>query len=241
MKIFDPIILKTQELLSSLPYSSFEYAPGKAAPEGNVNDLVLGKEAAFELGAADYSAVHYTAVTREEAIVPRDEILVYGRDLSEIKADCSFARITLLRTDDIEEEGEQGAYAIIEKIEQKKFDVAPKGYMMRASALSTREQVRVAKTAVKHGISFEAVGNLIISKYKENEHVLAVKIIFVTLPDGPYIELDKLANTSYQMIKALNHIIADLKMDCHTCNFKPICDEVEGMKELHLKKAKKNK
>ena len=36
---------------------------------------------------------------------------------------------------------------------------------------------------------------------------------------------------------ALNHIL-DNVFDCSTCNLKEICDEVEGMKELHIKKAK---
>ncbi|MEF9971360.1 MAG: hypothetical protein RSC52_04155 [Oscillospiraceae bacterium] len=238
MKIFDPIISKTQKLLDGREYSAYEYSPDKTAQEGSVNDLVLGKEAAFELGAPNFSSVHYTAITRDEKMVPRDEVVVYGSDLAAIKADCSFARITLLRTDDIEENGDQGAHAIIENIEHKKFDIAPKGYMMRASALSNREQVRVAKSAIKHGISFESVGNLLIGKYKENKHVLAVKIIFVTAQDAPFNELDRLASNSYEMIKALNHIIADIKMDCHACEWKPLCDEVEGMKEMHEKAIK---
>ncbi|MEG1809702.1 MAG: carbon monoxide dehydrogenase, partial [Oscillospiraceae bacterium] len=156
-------------------------------------------------------------------------------DLCEIGADCNFARIAMLRTDDIELHGEQASYEIIKSIEIKKYDVSPKGYMLRASALSNREQVRVSEGAVKSGITFEQIGNLFIKKYHENSHVQAVRIIFISLDDGPYGELEKLASTSVNISRALNHLISDLKMDCHSCEWKPVCDEVEGMKEIHQK------
>ncbi len=236
MDIFNSLIKKTEALL---PYDrrTYEYTSARTAMEGRENELILGRDAAYELGGGSFPSVSYTLFTEDKALVPQDEVVVYGNDLGEISADCAFARIAIIRTDFIEENGEQGAYAIIENIGLKKYDVFPKGYMVRTSALSSREQVRVAKTAIGHGISFEAIGNLFIKKYKENKHVQSVKLIFVTLPDAPYTELENLAITSIKMIKALNHIIADLKMDCKRCEWKPVCDEVEGMKEIHFKMA----
>ena len=35
----------------------------------------------------------------------------------------------------------------------------------------------------------------------------------------------------------LNHIMDGLATDCSVCSFKQVCDEVEGMKELHFKKG----
>lgn len=237
MKIYDEIIQKTEYLLSGHEPSAYQFTPERSALEGKKNQLILGRETAFELGAGTLESVNFVAITENEALVPRDEILVYGNDLTKIKNDCSFARITFLRTDFIEENGDQGAYSIIKNIEMKKFDVSPDGYMMRASALSNREQVRISKTALKAGLSFEKVGNLFIKKYRENRHVKAVKLLFVTLPDAPYGELDKLATSAVEITRALNHIIADLNMDCHACSWKPVCDEVEGMKEMHFKMA----
>ena len=61
------------------------------------------------------------------------------------------------------------------------------------------------------------------------------KIIFVTLPDVDYITLDKIGNLSMDVFRALNHAITDLKMDCKHCSWKVVCDQVEGMKEMHQK------
>jgi hypothetical protein len=35
---------------------------------------------------------------------------------------------------------------------------------------------------------------------------------------------------------SLNHIYENLKMDCSVCGQKAICDEVEGLKEMHMKR-----
>lgn len=237
MRVYDEIIRKTTELLAANENRVYSYNPKNAAVEGKKNELILAKEAAFELGESILPSVSYTAITDNEELMSGDSILLFGKDLQELSENSAFARITILLTDNIEENGEQGAYSIIKNIEMKKYDVSPVGYMMRASALSNREQVRVSKNAIKVGLSFESVGNLFISKYKENKHVRAVTVIFVTLPDAPYAEFDRLAEGSVEITRALNHILADIKMDCCACEWKPVCDEVEGMKEMHSKIA----
>lgn len=235
MKIYDDLILKTQNLLSGYVPRVYKTDPNNSALEGSKNELVLGRECAYELGAASLGSVNLTLVTNDAALVPKSEIVLYGQDLTELKKDSSYARITILLTDNIEENGDEGAYSIIRNIELKKFDASPAGYMVRASGLSNREQVRVSKAAVKSGLSFEQVGNLFVGKYTQNKHVQAVKIIFVTLPDAPYRELDSIANDASAITKALNHALADLKMECHACEWKLVCDTVEGMKDMHEK------
>jgi len=233
MKIYDELISRAMELLASFEPRIYPYDRNKAAVSGNKNELILAREAAFELGEGTLPSVSFTAITDSEELVPFDRILLFGKDLPELTAGSPFARLTFLRTDNIEENGEQGAYAIIKNIELKKYSVSPSGYMMRASALSNREQVRVSKSAIKQGLSFESVGNAFINEYKENRHVKAVTVVFVTLPAAPYAELEGLANLSVGITRALNHIIADINMDCRACEWKPVCDEVEGMKEMH--------
>lgn len=238
MEIFNELIKKTEALLPA-EGRTYAYMSDCSAHKGRENELILGREAAYELGGGNCPCVSYTMYTEDENLVPRDEIVVYGSDLADIKADCPFARIAIIRTDFIEENGDQGAYAIIENIALRKYDVFPRGYMVRTSALSNREQVRVARSALKEGLSFADVGSMYISRYKDNKHVQAVKMIFVTLPEVDYNALDHLGTLSTELVRALNHVIADLKMDCRHCEWKPVCDEVEGMKELHEELIKK--
>lgn len=236
MNIFDELIEKTEALLPCTG-KICEDLPEPSRFAGRRGELILGREQAYELGGSDLPCTSCTMFTQREDLVPCDQVVIYGRDLWELAKDAPFARIALIRTDDVEEKGEQGAYAILESIGLKKYDVFPKGYMVRTSALSNREQVRVAKTAVREKRSFADVGSLYISQYKTNRHVQAVKMIFVTLPDCDYRELDHMGTLSTKLFRALNHALADLKMDCRRCEWKIVCDEVEGMKELHRKLA----
>ncbi len=235
MKLFDDVILKVDGLLAGAGCKSYDYSPNKLALSTQKNELILGSESAYELGSVQKACVNFVTVTMDEQLVPHDQVVVYGKDLKDIKADCNFARITIIRTDDIYEHGEQHAYNIFKDIELSKFNVSIDGYMMRSSGFYGREQVRVSKKMLKKGISFEGVGNRFIQQYKQNKHVTAVKVIFITLDDSfNYDELEDMAIDSNKRIKALNHMLADLKMDCKACEWKPVCDEVDGMKEAHM-------
>ena len=237
MKIFDELIADAQSLLAPLSPRRFAFDPAKSVREGEPNALILRRDMAFELGEGSFPSVSLTAVTQDETLVPEDAIFVCGPDLGEIRGDCAFARVTVLRTDDIFEKGDQAAYALIKSMEVKKFEVSPEGYMMRASALTNREQVRVSRKAVKAGLDFQSVGSLLIKKYRENRHVLAAAIYFVTLPDAPYAALVSLADRTNALAATLNHALADASMNCRACEWKPVCDAVDGMKELHQRAA----
>lgn len=236
MKLFDSIILRAFEILSRETPKTFAYSRERTWPELK-NELVMGREAAYELGAGGLSSVSFALITTDGELVPRDEILLYGRDLGELKGDSPFARITVLLTDE-PEGSEQAAYEMIKALELCKYEVHPKGYMIRASALTNREQVRLSKASVKNGISFENIGNLFISKYKENTHVIAVKIIFISLKEAHYPALDALADSTNNITKALNHILDDLDVDCDRCSFKAVCEEVEGIREMHFRQGR---
>ena len=51
--------------------------------------------------------------------------------------------------------------------------------------------------------------------------------------DFPYDKLAQYASSMEDITKSLDKIFNNLVMDCRSCNLKPVCDEVEGMRELH--------
>jgi CO dehydrogenase/acetyl-CoA synthase beta subunit len=162
---------------------------------------------------------------------------LFGKDLYEIKEDTSFIKIVFLEIEDVDE---QQAFDKIKELELVRYNYCPQGLMTRASALSMREQIRVSKKAVKNKISFADYGSALIEQYKANPLVKSVQIVFLTefdKFDDLYMLCDKIKNTT----SALNHILDNVLFDCSSCNLKAICDEVEGMKELHMKTTKAKK
>ena len=75
---------------------------------------------------------------------------------------------------------------------------------------------------------------MLISKYKENPAVKGVRVIFITSAEADHKAFEEMAQKSNIITETLNHVMNSVNFDCDTCNLKPICDEVEGMRELHF-------
>ncbi len=239
MSVFDQLIKDTNSVLDKKDFVSFDYSDNYKKFVSDKQELIFKKEAQFELGGENLNSVAFSLFTEDDNLVNKDEIIVIGKDLNEIKKDSSFARIALVKTKDVYLRGEQASYFILETINLKRYNINLKGYMIRTSVLSNREQVRVNKEAIKNKMSFRDVGSMYIDEFKKNQYVEAVKMIFITDEDVDYIKLEDISTTSLKIFRALNHAISDLKMDCKRCEWRTLCSQVEGMKELHEKMIKK--
>ncbi len=236
MKLYNKLIQETNLLLGD-GYSSLTVAPPNTNFIGTKQELILPSETAYELGSKANPSVSFFLITEDELAVPQDEIILLGKDINEITKDTPFARIAIIRTDNILTAGEQSAYNAIEEITLGKYDVSPKGYMLRASSLSDREQVRIAKSAVKAGLSFADVGAQFLAQYHTHKEVVAVKLIFITLGSFDYESLQNTGKEAREITRALDRIISDLDFDCVSCDWKVICDDTPGMRELHKGKV----
>jgi len=225
MDFFNSLIEDVNNLLNDFSNRKFTYNKENTCNDLGYSQVILQRDTAFELSGTGFNLVTSNNMN--------DEIIVIGKDLNEIQSNCKFARISIIQIEDTADQ--QTAYNLIRKIEYVKYHYFPEGYMLRTTSRSHKEAVRVSKTAVKNGISFEKVGNLLINKYKEIPAVQGVKVIFITDEGADFNKLTSLAEKNNQITETLNHIMNNVNFDCSTCNLKPICDEVEGMKELHFK------
>lgn len=228
MVIFNSFI----EKLKSLTADAKELPSLCHIEEGSQNDIIFTKDTAFELGGGTLPCVSTLAVSSDMSFSNKCYLL--GKDLGEIKNDMPFAKIVLLEIDDID--GDDEAFNRIRELEQVRYKFFAKHFMTRVSAFSMREQIRVDKKAIKQGLSLADFGNAIIKEYQKFPYVKSVEIIFVTEFDD-FNELNEVAQKIKDTTSALNHIFDNVLFDCSSCNLKPICDEVEGMKELHMKNA----
>ena len=239
MKLYDNIISDTMNALATGSESIKQYSyTGSFWKDNGSSEFIMQRDAAKELGSEGNPSLNYTLVTTS-GIVTEDEVLVYGSDISEIKGSCGFARIVILETEDLQEDKDtEKAFASIRNLEFVRYHVFPKGYMVRVSASSNQEQIRISQGALAGGISFAKVGSLYIKKYKELPEVKHVRVIFIT--DKEMVKsLVPNAEKASTITKTLTHILDGMPTDCGHCSMKAVCDEVDGMKELHL--GKKNK
>lgn len=233
MKLYDEVIRDVLSILEAHPARKLALARGGWRDAGRER-LILRNDMAYELGGNNRPAIGSMLLTMEKTLVSEDEILLYGSDLGEIHADTAYARIAAVRVKP-DSMGEGNAlYEAVRRIEYTKYHLFPEGFMMRISAASEREMVRIGKDALHKGLSFAHAGEMFLKAYHKNPDVEAVKLIFITEPEFPYKDLEAQAKRAEQITKAIDHILKNLAMDCNGCSLKQICDEVEGLKELHF-------
>lgn len=229
MDFFDSLIEKSISLIEGKPQAVCEHDPSNSWADAGHSQVIMQRDTAFELNGTGFCLV----TSRDAGY----NTITVGKPLSQIKSDCKFARIAVVSVDDCADE--QAAYDLIKKIEYVKYHCFPDGYMIRSSSASYKEGVRVSKKALKSGISFEKIGNLMIDKFKAIPEVKGATVYFITDDSVDYQAIRETAEKNRAVTQALNQVMNNLQFDCASCNLKPICDEVEGMRELHFKKAMK--
>lgn len=235
MKLYDPIISNILALC--------EQAPSRKLPVCHVDWPDLGKEnlifrqdMAYELGGSGdrFFALGATAVTDDPALVREDEIVLVGKDLPEISADTSYARIALVRVaPDTLGEG-NALYNAVKQMEYVRYHVNPEGFMTRVSLMNGTESARVSKKALEKGLTFTQVGNLMLRQFHKNARIVSVKLIFITDPCFPFSALKEAVRETEKITRAIDHILKNGMTDCDRCSLQKVCEEVEGMKALHF-------
>ena len=233
MELYNSLINDTRAQLEGLSAKVWDYSPADCWRDVGSSELVLQRDAAYEMGAMGKGSANYVLFTSSNELVNKDQVILYGPDMGQIKGDCDFARIVLLRVGVLDDDDE-AVYRTLKDIEFAKYHVYPEGYMVRMSPESSREQIRVSKKALAKGISFRSVGASYVAEYKKDANVLNAAVIFITDPRADYASLQAAAKKASAVTGTLTHILEGLPTDCSICALKDICDEVEGMKELHF-------
>ena len=233
MELYNSLINDTRAQLEGLSAKVWDYSPADCWTDVGSSELVLQRDSAYEMGAMGKGSANYVLFTSSSELVNKDQVILYGPDMGQIKGDCDFARIVLLRVGVLDDDDE-AVYRTLKDIEFAKYHVYPEGYMVRMSPESSREQIRVSKKALAKGISFRSVGASYVAEYKKDANVLNATVIFITDPKADYASLQAAAKKASAVTGTLTHILEGLPTDCSICTLKDICDEVEGMKELHF-------
>lgn len=237
MKIYDDLIQRVYDAVEKLPRRELKAAEALPWRDEGENRLVLAKEAAYELGA-DSDGYAATLVTGDPNNVGEETVTLFGNDLTEINGNSAFARIAVVYAEGIDEK-EDSAYKEVQSVDFAKYKVHPAGYMLRISSESGQERVRVARKAVAEGVTFAAIGRAYIDAYKKNPLVKKVKIMFFTGEAAKCADFKEIAKKYSERTSALNRILNEVMLDCSVCALKPVCDEVEELREKHFGKLNK--
>ncbi len=217
---------------------------GPAWPRAERNELLLASDAALELGGGKRPAVALTLVTSDPGLFEPGRLGLYGPDLSELGPTAAFARVVLALADfsdvgatlggDERARSDEDLYHAVKDLELAPYELRLQGCMSRLSALDHREELRVGKAALAQGLGLEALGNAYAEAYLAVPRARAVSV-FLSSVDLPCLGLlSGLARRARDITMALNAVVSGMGSDCGSCRLKPLCDEVEGLRELHF-------
>ena len=232
MNVYDKVIRDSRALLRGSKVRELPFGGGKPWPMLRENEFLLRRDVAYELGIRTKPGVCFNAATSNGDLLKRDRILLYGRDLPEIRHDTVFSRISFLHIDPITDPNQ--AYRTIKKLEFARFKILPQGYMILSSSMENRENVRVSKEAIARGLDFTTIGNIIIDHYKKSFPVNRAEVLFITEELPVIRQLEEEGRKVNDITNAFDHILKDIILDCDLCPLHPICDEVEELRQLHF-------
>ncbi len=236
MKLFDEMIIEiTGELCHLAPMEAARLEkPRRPWADVGAHHMILAREMAYELGGAGTLGLSGCLYTTEPILFPQG-VYLYGKDLPQIRESQSYARLVLVELE--ETDSEEALYRKFREVDYVRYHIHPEGYMARISPVSQREPVRVSQKALKKGVRFAEIGDLYLMQYQKIPQIKTVNVIFVTHPAFDYCMLEDRLGRAEQITQSLNHIFTGLSMDCDHCGLKTVCDEVEGLRELHFRRA----
>lgn len=236
MTLYDATIRRVQALLAGGPAKPLPCADTDW-PEVTDRSMILRGEMAYELGSEGRPAIGCTLVTADPALVPNDSLTLLGPDLPQLTAredGIPYARVALVRAAAGAMGEGQALYSAVRALEYTRYHVYPEGFMLRVSAARRTETVRVSRAALAKGLDFARAGSRMIAAFHRSKAVEAVQLWVVTLPGFDYAALDACAREGEAITKTIDHILKNAVMDCSACSLQLVCDEVEGLRQLHF-------
>ena len=237
MELYNDVLRQMRALLPDPPSKRAAYDENLCAPAGDKDRILFRADTAYELGGGGRQSAE--AVLFADLPDNQSETLLYGPDLCGIASDVPFGHITVVKLKEPED-----ALLSSERLKTVGFTVFqlyPAGYHIRISPAACKEQVRVAKAALREDppLSFVHVGNSLIKAFLSQQGVEAVQTVFVTDPAFDYKTLSVLAGKAKTITDAVHSTLQLDELDCASCKMKPVCDEIDGLRALHFRKEGK--
>jgi CO dehydrogenase/acetyl-CoA synthase beta subunit len=214
------------------PGTTFLYdGMGCRWPVGGKKNIVLTQDTGVELGNPRQESLSLILWTEGSSRIKDGRVTVIGPDLRQSRGQSlPFAKIVMVAVHGFNEENTCERW---QEMDLARFEIDLSGYMMRAVSQYQREWSRISHEAIEQGFSLSILGSALINKMKTKEYIDKVEILFVTESPQAVRELREVSNEAMAIIGALNRMNEEIDADCPTCEYRAVCDAVDGLREMH--------
>lgn len=202
-------------------------------PKGMKRSVVLKNDTAIELGNPLHDSTSFLIWKETDTSKDDNTITVVGKDIQKLRkmpaGSFSFGKVVIVTVAGFTTDN---CYERYREMEDVRFDLDLKGYMMRAVSQLGREWSRISEDAVENGFSFSILGSSLIDKLKLLDYVASVDIIFITSGTDDIRELKKESEKAMTVIRAMNKMYEEMSFDCDVCDYIDVCSEVLELREM---------
>ena len=142
----------------------------------------------------------------------------------------AFGKVVFLQTEDV---ADDKVYDFTQETLLKDVSLKFEDVMLRTSPAHYYTNLRISKKAMQNGFSFDRMASTVQAEFKKIPNVKKVQVILIAGDSPLYKQLLPVAENVKDVTVALNHIFDGIDMDCGSCMWNELCDEVEGLRELH--------
>jgi len=236
MNIFDEKVLQTVEILKGETLKKLDES--ECWEVNTKNTFLMDKDTQIELGGYPKESVNLIIPTSNLyglTDIPGGTYIIGDEASFQEEKHASFGKIVLLETEDIDEEK---LYDFTQKILLSDSRIFLNDVMLRQSSTHYNLNLRIGKKAMENRFSLGRMANTVFDAFVKLEEVKSAIVILLYGDSELYKGLLDVAEKVKGVTLTLNHIFDGIDMDCGSCVMSPVCDEVEGLREMHKRKAR---
>jgi len=231
---FTGVIQKIHKYINDKPEKKFQNHIKKSyhkfLNKSNKKEIILTKDVGRELGHPNNVSLAFLAWTEDS--VNSNQITLIGPDISEhSETHMDFGKILLLSVSNFDAEN---TYERYQELDLLRFKLNLSGYMMRAASQQMREWSRISKKALESGFSLFDLGSAWIDLYEKLPYVNAVEVIILT--DAEAIkQVEPMSQHVFQYVRAMMKMHDETNLDCSSCDYQEVCNEVQSLSAMRKK------
>jgi CO dehydrogenase/acetyl-CoA synthase beta subunit len=190
-------------------------------------EIILTQNVGRELGHPQNTSLAFIVWT--EKSIENDQITLIGNDITEVSdIHMAFGKVVMLNVTGFDSENTYDRY---QELDLHRFKLNLNGYMMRAASQQMREWSRISQDALKQGLSLFDLGSAWIDLYNQLPYVMAVEVILIT--DENFIkQLAPLSQHVFQYVRAMMKMHEEVSLDCASCEYQTVCNEVQSLRSM---------
>lgn len=231
MELFLPIIQQVRDFVEAgADLRCLSEERSLVWPDAGGRGIVMKEDLGVELGSPGMESASALLWTENLDLVRDGRITLIGPDVNaSVGPALSFGKVILVG---VEEFTENNAWDRHREMDDLRFDLDLKGFMIRAVSQYQKEWCRISAEAIRSGFSMAVFASALMGLLRSKSYVKSVEIIVVTSSSEDVTRLRAIVSPALRIIGAMDKMAVELDFDCTTCEYRDVCADAVQLQAI---------